>query len=98
MFKSVLKVKWDDINEACPAFITVAIMPFTYSIAYGIISGLCIHFILTFCNKIFDYCCPQKIHNKYHSNKNSKETSEVALISNDVHQDYSSLTSQTIHQ
>jgi hypothetical protein len=33
-------VHWEDIRQAAPAFITILLMPLTYSIAYGIICGL----------------------------------------------------------
>ncbi|MDO4696477.1 MAG: NCS2 family permease [Neisseria sp.] len=39
MMKSVLEIAWDDITEAAPAFLTIAFMPFTYSIADGIAMG-----------------------------------------------------------
>ncbi|KAL6757129.1 putative purine permease, partial [Haematococcus lacustris] len=33
-------VNWDDPRQAVPAFLTIVLMPLTYSIAYGIICGL----------------------------------------------------------
>uniref|UniRef100_A0A7S3QU41 Xanthine/uracil/vitamin C permease n=1 Tax=Dunaliella tertiolecta TaxID=3047 RepID=A0A7S3QU41_DUNTE len=33
-------VAWDDIRQAVPAFLTIIVMPLTYSIAYGLITGL----------------------------------------------------------
>ena len=42
MMKTVLKIDWNDMRIAIPAFVTIIIMPLTYSIAYGIISGLMI--------------------------------------------------------
>jgi AGZA family xanthine/uracil permease-like MFS transporter len=33
-------VHWEDIRQAAPAFVTILLMPLTYSIAYGIICGL----------------------------------------------------------
>lgn len=35
MMINVVKIDWADVNKAVPAFLTIAIMPFTYSIAYG---------------------------------------------------------------
>ena len=35
MMINVTKIPWGDVNHAVPAFLTIAIMPFTYSIAYG---------------------------------------------------------------
>ncbi|MFU2072155.1 NCS2 family permease [Gallibacterium anatis] len=39
MSSSLIKVRWDDLTEATPAFITAAMMPFTYSITEGISLG-----------------------------------------------------------
>ena len=39
MASSLIEVKWDDLTEATPAFITAAMMPFTYSITEGIAFG-----------------------------------------------------------
>ena len=35
MLGNVVKIRWDLVSEAVPAFITIALMPLTYSIAYG---------------------------------------------------------------
>ena len=40
MMGSVTKINFDDFTEALPAFFTIAIMPFSYSIANGIAAGL----------------------------------------------------------
>ena len=39
MASSLIKVQWDDLTEATPAFISAAMMPFTYSITEGIAFG-----------------------------------------------------------
>lgn len=39
MMSQVLHVKWDDPEEGIPAFLTVVLMPFTYSITVGIGAG-----------------------------------------------------------
>ena len=39
MASSLIKVTWEDLTEATPAFITSAMMPFTYSITEGIAFG-----------------------------------------------------------
>ncbi len=39
MAANLLKIKWDEIDEAFPAFLTVLLMPLTYSIATGIALG-----------------------------------------------------------
>lgn len=40
MMAPVAKIHWDDFTEAIPAFLTFVMMPFTYSIADGIIFGI----------------------------------------------------------
>ena len=40
MMASVIKIDFDDMSEGLPAFITIAFMPFTYSIANGIAFGV----------------------------------------------------------
>jgi len=46
MAKSLAHVKWYDVSHAATAFITVMIMPLTYSIAYGLIAGICTWIVL----------------------------------------------------
>ncbi|KAF9287369.1 hypothetical protein BGZ68_001925 [Mortierella alpina] len=40
MAKSVRSINWNYIGDAIPAFLTIALMPLTYSIAYGLIAGI----------------------------------------------------------
>lgn len=40
MVKSLTGIKWDDVTEAVPAFVTMTMIPFTYSIANGIALGI----------------------------------------------------------
>lgn len=40
MARSLVKIKWDNPAHAITAFITVIMMPLTYSIAYGLIAGI----------------------------------------------------------
>jgi xanthine/uracil/vitamin C permease (AzgA family) len=35
MMINVVKIRWEAAAEALPAFLTIVIMPLTYSIAYG---------------------------------------------------------------
>ncbi|EOD39645.1 hypothetical protein EMIHUDRAFT_97821 [Emiliania huxleyi CCMP1516] len=37
---------WDDLRFSLPAFLTITVMPMTYSIANGVVAGLVAHFIL----------------------------------------------------
>jgi AGZA family xanthine/uracil permease-like MFS transporter len=39
MVSSLGKIKWDDFEEALPAFFTVVAMPFAYSISTGVALG-----------------------------------------------------------
>lgn len=39
MMASVTRIRWDDISDALPAFITVIAMPLTFSIAHGVAMG-----------------------------------------------------------
>ena len=40
MMKGVLKIDWSDMETAIPWFLTIAMMPFAYSIADGIGFGI----------------------------------------------------------
>ena len=40
MISSILKIDFDDMSEAIPAFICLIAMPFTYSISEGIAFGI----------------------------------------------------------
>ena len=40
MVGSVREIQWDDLAEAIPAFLTIILMPLTYSIADGLAAGL----------------------------------------------------------
>jgi len=39
MMKGLVDIDWNNYGEAIPAFVTIALMPLTYSIAYGIIAA-----------------------------------------------------------
>jgi adenine/guanine/hypoxanthine permease len=45
MISQVRHLVWDDLSLAIPAFLTIALMPFTYSITNGIGAGV-ISFVL----------------------------------------------------
>ncbi|KAG1444260.1 hypothetical protein G6F56_010374 [Rhizopus delemar] len=46
MLSGVRNINWDYPGDAIPAFITLAVMPFTYSIAYGVIGGVVSYVII----------------------------------------------------
>jgi AGZA family xanthine/uracil permease-like MFS transporter len=47
MAKAAKDINWLYFGDALPAFITLAVMPFTYSIAYGLIAGIVSYMIIT---------------------------------------------------
>ena len=53
MASSLIEVKWDDLPEATPAFITTAMMPFTYSITEGIAFGFISYCVMKACTGRF---------------------------------------------
>jgi AGZA family xanthine/uracil permease-like MFS transporter len=40
MLRNVVDIDWDDLTQAIPAGMTILVMPFAYSIAYGIAAGI----------------------------------------------------------
>ncbi len=51
MVEPFAKICWSDLNEAVPAFFTVAIMSFTYSITTGIAAGFIMYCVTKICTK-----------------------------------------------
>lgn len=48
MISSIKDLDWKDASESLPAFLTIAMMPLTYSIANGIAFGLISHVLIKF--------------------------------------------------
>ncbi|PKU68287.1 adenine/guanine permease AZG1 [Dendrobium catenatum] len=46
MMKAVTEIEWADMRQGIPAFITLILMPLTYSIAYGLIGGIAVFVLL----------------------------------------------------
>lgn len=46
MVRAVTEINWRYMGDAVPAFLTIAIMPFTYSIADGLIAGICSYILI----------------------------------------------------
>jgi AGZA family xanthine/uracil permease-like MFS transporter len=46
MVRAVTEINWGYMGDAVPAFVTIAVMPFTYSIADGLIAGICSYIII----------------------------------------------------
>lgn len=49
MITSIVKINFEDITESLPAFLTIVLMPFTASIAQGIVFGMISFVILKIC-------------------------------------------------
>jgi len=39
-------IPWDEPQDSIPAFLTIIVMPLTFSVAYGVIAGICMYIIL----------------------------------------------------
>ncbi|TCP52371.1 AGZA family xanthine/uracil permease-like MFS transporter [Tumebacillus sp. BK434] len=61
MMSSVRHIKWDDFGIAMPAFLTIALMPFTYSIANGISIGIIFYVVLNVVRNLFTKDADQKV-------------------------------------
>lgn len=46
MAQAAKDINWRYMGDAIPAFLTIAVMPFTYSIAYGLIAGICSYILI----------------------------------------------------
>ncbi|KAL2269343.1 hypothetical protein VTJ83DRAFT_1527 [Remersonia thermophila] len=46
MAQAVVEINWQYMGDAIPAFVTIALMPFTYSIADGLIAGICLYMLI----------------------------------------------------
>jgi AGZA family xanthine/uracil permease-like MFS transporter len=55
MVGNIVKIRWDLVSQAVPAFVTIALMPLTYSIAYGFIGGIVTYILLNGIGWAFDW-------------------------------------------
>ncbi|KAI1645718.1 permease family-domain-containing protein [Daldinia loculata] len=46
MIRQVININWQYIGDAVPSFVTLAFMPFSYSVAYGLIAGMLVYVVL----------------------------------------------------
>jgi len=46
MMRQVTDIDWDDVDIAIPAFLTIVLMPFTYSISVGIGAGFIVYVLI----------------------------------------------------
>ena len=51
MMSPIKQIDWDDYSEAIPAFITAVMMPFSYSIAHGILLGIVSYVVINACTR-----------------------------------------------
>jgi hypothetical protein len=54
MMENIIDIDWANVREAIPAFVTIVTMPMTYSIAYGVIAGICSYLFLYLALLIID--------------------------------------------
>lgn len=54
-------IDWNDLRVAIPAFLTMTVVPFTYSIHTGIIAGILMDLFLAMCAKPFEASAPDSI-------------------------------------
>ncbi|EES91218.1 NCS2 family permease [Clostridium botulinum] len=53
MIENVIKINFQDFTEGVPAFLTIALMPLTYSIGDGLTLGILSYVILNLANNLF---------------------------------------------
>ncbi len=46
MMRAVTEINWRYLGDSIPAFLTIAVMPFTYSVANGLIAGVCSYILI----------------------------------------------------
>lgn len=51
------EIDWDDLKVAFPSFLTIVLMPLTYSIAYGVLTGILANITLWLFFGIIDMAC-----------------------------------------
>jgi AGZA family xanthine/uracil permease-like MFS transporter len=65
MTSSARNINWDYPGDAIPSFITMVVMPFTYSIAYGIIGGIFAYIIINGFVLVLDKGTGGRVHPDY---------------------------------
>jgi xanthine/uracil/vitamin C permease (AzgA family) len=74
------KIPWENMNDALPAFLTIILMPLTYSITNGMIFGLATSAAFYFTTGQF-LSDAKTLHRKLSNAHDTEETS--ALVTND---------------
>ena len=54
MFEHARLIEWRNVRQAVPAFLTIIMMPLTYSIAYGVIIGIFAAIMIWFADVVCD--------------------------------------------
>ncbi|KAL3161762.1 hypothetical protein ABBQ38_008857 [Trebouxia sp. C0009 RCD-2024] len=54
MMMNAASIPWNHPGDAIPAFLTIVMMPLTYSIAYGVIAGIVSYMIINFSSRFLD--------------------------------------------
>lgn len=52
MMKVVKEIDWGNVKESAPAFVTMILMPLTYSIANGIVGGIGLYVAMNLCDYV----------------------------------------------
>lgn len=55
MTQSVTRIRWDYPGEAIPAFLTIILMPLTFSVAYGILAGIISYVFLNSSSRLITF-------------------------------------------
>jgi len=67
------ELDWTDSRQSITAFVTIILMPLTYSIAYGIIAGLMTYTVMFLATTVFQFLSsPKKWKSVYHNFVSSK--------------------------
>ncbi|WRT69331.1 uncharacterized protein IL334_006315 [Kwoniella shivajii] len=69
MMENAVSINWDYIGDAIPAFIVIAVIPFTYNVAYGIIAGLIVFILLHNVPKLMGKLSPRLLPPGWHDLK-----------------------------
>mmetsp|Transcript_4894 Transcript_4894/g.5962 ORF Transcript_4894/g.5962 Transcript_4894/m.5962 type:complete len:539 (+) Transcript_4894:90-1706(+) len=87
MCRSLVKIKWYDPSHAVTAFITIMIMPLTYSIGYGLIAGMGCYFFLEGTFFLLSLVGIEKPVHLPPKEENVKEVKELDVKEGDVESD-----------
>lgn len=79
MMKAVMDIEWENMKEAVPAFMTMVLMPLTYSISNGLIAGIGTYIVLHAWD-VVEYGC-KRLRN-YMKNSHKVTSSSSLQVSN----------------